>query len=318
MRTGTAVAPAVPVGSVCRNDRNEWTCGTNYRLPLSRWLGPECRNQGGTDAVSADLDGPGVARGNGPGFRRRPEPARRERPARTPAEPEEGVEYETPAEAAAIDACKVETVYNAQKRPIGVALRDGQGKLLRKFIDSNGNGVMDQWSYLPGRVRGLSRDRPERRQEPRRMPLDELRRNADRRRSPGDKITGWKRISAEEASKVFVQALVAADLPLLETVIATPEELDKLGIPKGEIEQVAAAAKKRAEQVNALIKGLVGWNSQTVWNRLDGMMPHLIPADARLGAVAGPGALRERRDLRRARPTARAARASWRSSRPPR
>jgi hypothetical protein len=38
-----------------------------------------------------------------------------------------GVEYEIPTEAAAIDACKIETVSNAQKKPIGVALRDGQG-----------------------------------------------------------------------------------------------------------------------------------------------------------------------------------------------
>src|SRR4051794_21716587 len=50
-----------------------------------------------------------------------------------------GVEYEIPADAAAIDACKTETVFNAQKKAIGVALRDGQGKLLRRFIDSDGN-----------------------------------------------------------------------------------------------------------------------------------------------------------------------------------
>ena len=36
---------------------------------------------------------------------------------------------------------------NAQGRSIGYSLRDGQGKLLRRFVDSNANGVMDQWSY---------------------------------------------------------------------------------------------------------------------------------------------------------------------------
>src|SRR5262249_31140646 len=101
----------------------------------------------------------------------------------------------------------------------------------------------------------------------------------------GGKIVAWKRISAEEASKVFVQALVAADLALLETVLATPDELEKLGIPKGEIEQITVSSKKRAEQVNGLIKGLVGWNTQTVWNRLDGTMPHLIPAEPGSGVT---------------------------------
>ncbi|HKI18161.1 MAG TPA: TlpA disulfide reductase family protein, partial [Isosphaeraceae bacterium] len=40
---------------------------------------------------------------------------------------------------------------------------------------------------------------------------------------------------------------------------------------------------KRAEQVAALQKQLVGWNNQTVWNRFDGTFPHVIPADAASG-----------------------------------
>jgi thiol-disulfide isomerase/thioredoxin len=193
-----------------------------------------------------------------------------------------GGEYETPTDAAAIDACKVEWVYNAQKKTIGVALRDGQGKLLRKFIDSNGNGVMDQWSFFQDgfevyRESDLNNDKSP----------DECRwMNAAGTRIgalTGGKIVAWKRISAEEASKVFVQALITGDLPLLETVLATPDELEKLGVPKGEIDQVAAAAEKRIEQVKALQKGLIGWNNQTVWNRLDGTMPHLIPADTGSG-----------------------------------
>ena len=42
-------------------------------------------------------------------------------------------------------------------------------------------------------------------------------------RGDAGKITGWKRISAEEASKVFVQGLVMGDLGLIESVMATPE-----------------------------------------------------------------------------------------------
>ncbi len=58
-----------------------------------------------------------------------------------------GVDCDTPSDAAAIDACKVEKVLNAKGRNIGYALRDGQGKLLRKFVDSDGNNRLDQWSY---------------------------------------------------------------------------------------------------------------------------------------------------------------------------
>lgn len=193
-----------------------------------------------------------------------------------------GIEYETPVDAAAIDACKVETVYSPQKKAIGVALRDGQGKLLRRFVDSDGNGKMDQWSFYQDgfevyRESDLNNDRSP----------DEGRwlNTAGTRVATiaQGKITGWKRISAEEASKVFVTALVAADVALIETVLANPDELTGLGVPKGEVDQVAAAASKRTEQVRALMKGLVGWTSKTVWNRLDGMMPHLIPADPASG-----------------------------------
>ncbi len=193
-----------------------------------------------------------------------------------------GVEYETPSDPAAIAACKIETVYNAQKKPIGYALRDGQGKLLRRFIDADGNGGMDQWSYFQDgfevyRESDLNNDRV----------LDECRwmNSAGTRTATAvrGKITAWKRLSAEEASKVFVQGLVAGDLALIETVLVTADELAALGVPKAEVEKIAAAKAKRTDDIRALQKGLVGWNGKTVWSRLDGSMPHAIPADPALG-----------------------------------
>lgn len=193
-----------------------------------------------------------------------------------------GVDYEVPTDQAAINACKIETVFDAQKKPIGVALRDGQGKLLRRFVDSDGNNKMDRWSYFQDgfevyRESDLNDDRSP----------DECRwmnqagtRVASINRG---KVSGWSRISAEEASKVFVQGLVAGDLALLESVMATPEELTALGVPKGEVDQVAAAAAQRTEHVRTLQKSLTGWSGKTVWNRLDGQMPHLIPADPAAG-----------------------------------
>ncbi|MFO0908425.1 MAG: thioredoxin-like domain-containing protein [Isosphaeraceae bacterium] len=193
-----------------------------------------------------------------------------------------GVEYESPADPAAVEACKTETVYNAQKRAVGVALRDGQGKLLRRFIDSDGNNKMDQWSYFQDgfevyRESDLDNDRSP----------DECRwMNAGGTRVAlvnRGKIVGWKRLSAEEASKVFVQGLVTGDLALLESVLATPAELAALGVPKAEVDQVAAAAAQRADAIRNLQKSLTGWTGKTVWNRLDGQMPRLIPADPSIG-----------------------------------
>ncbi len=193
-----------------------------------------------------------------------------------------GVDYDTPTDAAAIDACKVEMVTDAQKRTVGYALRDGQGKLLRKFVITNGGKFLNQWSYYQDgfevyRESDLNGDRS----------LDECRwmnSGGTRIATVQDgKIASWKRLSAEEASKMAVQALVSNDPALLDTLIATPEELKAAGVPDSVVAKVAADAPKRAAEVQALLKGLVGWTEKTVWNRFDGTLPHVIPADAATG-----------------------------------
>jgi len=196
---------------------------------------------------------------------------------------QKGVEYEIPTDPAAVAACKVESVPGPKGGTMGVALRDGQGKLLCRFIDKDGNGRMDQWSYYQDgfeiyRDVDLNDDRS----------IDEVRwMNAGGTRVAKiakGKVVSWSRISAEEASKVLVQALVSGDTELFETVMATPAELESLGVPKGEVDQVAAAEKQRLVQIKTVRAGLFGggWDANTAWSRLDGAMPHLIPADAGL------------------------------------
>ena len=140
-----------------------------------------------------------------------------------------GVDYDSPADPKAVEACKVELV-TVQNRSIGYALRDGQGKMLRRFVATRG-GKMDQWSYYQDgfevyREVDLDGDRS----------LDECRwLNSGGTRVAtvkAGKIVGWKRLSAEEASKVLVQALVSSDITLLDSLMATPEELAGAGFPR--------------------------------------------------------------------------------------
>ena len=199
-----------------------------------------------------------------------------------------GVEYEIPTDPAAIAACKVEPLPDGKGKVLGWALRDGQGKLLRKFVNLRASIKLDQWSYYQDgfevyREVDLTDDNS----------LDEARwLNAAGTRvakvapvaakDHKAKVASWSRLSAEEASKVLVQALVQGDTDLLETVMATSAELEALGVPKSETDRVTAAEKNRVAAVKALISGLAGWNAETVWLRLDAALPHLIPADAGL------------------------------------
>ena len=180
-----------------------------------------------------------------------------------PSQP--GVEYDTPADEATRNACKVEPVLNDENKSMGYALRDPQGKMLRRFVRARGKR-MDQWSYYQDgfevyREDDLNGDNH----------LDQCRwLNSGGSRIAvieRGKIKAWSQISAEEASKVLVQALVTGDTALLETVMASPAELTESGMPKDVVAKLAAAAEKRVDQLAALQKQLIGWNAQTIWNR---------------------------------------------------
>jgi thiol-disulfide isomerase/thioredoxin len=188
------------------------------------------------------------------------------------------VEYDVPTGDAAINACVVEP----SQSPPGWVLRDGQGKVLRKFVVGTGSTI-NRWSYYQEgfevyRESSLDND----------TSVEEARwlNNGGTRVAVvngKNHIQGWKRISAEEASKVLVQAIVLKNPALLETVMARPEELAALGIPASEVQRAEAAAKGRAEAIAALRKGLAGWDDTTVWLRFDVPMPHVIPVDAATG-----------------------------------
>ncbi len=197
---------------------------------------------------------------------------------------QDGVEYEVPTDPAAIASIKYETVKNAQGKNYGFALRDGQGQLLIRVVDSNGKlddkgkTKVDTWSYYKDgfeiyREIDLNDDGS----------LDEIRwlNTAGTRvaKIKDKRIVSWSRISAEEASKVFVQGIVTGKLDLIDTVVATPAELEALGLPKVTVDRAASAATERKNQMTSLTKKLVGWNANTVWQRMDCAMPHLIPAD---------------------------------------
>lgn len=196
-----------------------------------------------------------------------------------PAVEAAGAEYEIPTGEAALKACVVEVSQN----PPGYVLRDGQGKLLRRFVANGAHGRnINQWSYYQDGFevyRESSLDAN--------TSVDEARwLNGGGTRIAvvaGNKIQSWKRISAEEASKVLVQALVLDKPALLETVMARPEELASLGIPGAEVQRAEAAAKDRAGSVATLRKALPTWGEGTVWLRFDVPMPHVIPADASAG-----------------------------------
>ena len=171
--------------------------------------------------------------------------------------------------------------------------------MLRRFVATRG-GKMDQWSYYQDGFevyREVDLDGDQALDEARWMNAGGMRVATVKK----GKIVGWKQISAEEASKVFVQGLVQAMATATRRCWKPswqrPTSWRPPGCPSEVVDKVAAAAASRGEKVDALLKSLTGWTRQTVWNRFDGTFPHVIPADPADGPAEGRGRLRERDDL---------------------
>ncbi|RUL89213.1 thioredoxin-like domain-containing protein [Tautonia sociabilis] len=199
-----------------------------------------------------------------------------------------GVEYDSPSSPAEVSSCAAEVVPPGRSGPgikgVSVIIRDGQGRTLRRFLDVSGDGNIDQWCYYRD---GFEVYRDVDYNDDRRIDESRWLNTAGTRIAvvEGGKIASWRRLSAQEASKVLVDAIVSGDHDLLNTVMAAPEELAALGLPKGLVDQVRAELAGRKAAVEELTRKLSGWGwtNTTAWLRFDADMPHLIPADVASG-----------------------------------
>ncbi|HVW00025.1 MAG TPA: TlpA disulfide reductase family protein [Planctomycetaceae bacterium] len=191
------------------------------------------------------------------------------------------VEIETP-DAKDFDQCKV--TVEKQGKSSGWIVTGPQGQTLRRFVDTNGDNVVDQWRYY---LNGMEvyRDVDSNYNNK----VDQFRwfNTAGSRWGAASKedgrIDSWKSISAEEASREAIRALAGQDETVLAPLLVTKDDLSKLGI-KGEI------AEKIVDNVSgpgAKLKKIAGQskvlNAKSKWMRFDCSMPAVVPSE-QLGA----------------------------------
>lgn len=110
-------------------------------------------------------------------------------------------------------------------------VRDPSGGLLRRFSDTNGDNVVDHWSYYRNGLevyRDIDADFDGKADEYRwfhsagtRWGLDE---------DQNGKIDGWKRISPYEVAEVAVEAMQKGDGRLFATLLPSSSELRQIGL----------------------------------------------------------------------------------------
>jgi len=190
-----------------------------------------------------------------------------------------GIVCSTPTEAEQA-SCKVELVSGAQRGSSGWLLRDPQGRPLRRYFDTNGDHMVDIWSYYQDGVevyREISSDYQKTPNQYRWLNAGGSRWGVDYDRD--GKIDSWKVISAEELTQEVLQAIVTKDLARLQALWITDDDMKSLDLPAAEIARLTALKQQAPAKFQATVAKIMAGDPQLKWERLESSGPQCIPAE---------------------------------------
>ncbi|MBI1345631.1 redoxin domain-containing protein [bacterium] len=187
------------------------------------------------------------------------------------------VDYEIP-KPAEVAQCKVEV--ERKGKTSGYVLLGPAGQVLRRFTDADGNGDVDQWSYFQHGIevyREFDSNQNKKADQYRWLNLGGSRWGIDA--NEDGQIEAWKTLSAAEASRVAIQAMVTGDTALLQSLMITEAELRALGVNAGLAAKLVASATAAPGEVRSIVSQSKVLSPKSKWMRFDAQMPGIIPAD---------------------------------------
>lgn len=179
----------------------------------------------------------------------------------------------------AADAAKCTIKAEKNNGRSGWVVRDANGNMLRNFVDTNNDNVVDQWCYYLDGVevyRDIDSNFNGKADQARWLNTAGMRWGLDQ--NEDGKIDVWKMISAEEATAEAVSALRDADPLRFSRLLLSPKEMQGLGL----------SAAKEAELVKSIsgatevFKGIAGKQKlltpDSKWVYFAGTQPSVLPA----------------------------------------
>ncbi len=188
------------------------------------------------------------------------------------------VDIETPAENEVAN-CKLDI--ERYGKGSGWALLGAQGQILRRFLDTDGDSRVDEYRYFKHGLevyRDIDTNADNEVDEFRWLNIAGTRWGVD-----ADKdgiIDSWKQISAEEATREAIAALVTQDVKRLEAVMLSRQDIKTLGISGDSAKKLEESASDLPGKMRSAMTGKV-LNANSKWTRFDSsmLMPNLIPAE---------------------------------------
>jgi hypothetical protein len=177
------------------------------------------------------------------------------------------------------DQCKVAA--HKEGKASGWLVTGPEGQPLRRFMDTNGDDVVDQFCFYKNGLevyRDIDSNYNKKKDQFRWLNTGGMRWGIDT--NEDGKIDVWKQISAEEVSRIAVRALVSQDASLVTPLLVTKEDLKSLGI-KGTLEsKLLASVADAPAKLKKAGSGSKIINPRTTWLRFDSAPPGSVPAES--------------------------------------
>jgi thiol-disulfide isomerase/thioredoxin len=191
-----------------------------------------------------------------------------------PVQPDVEYTRPTPAEAAKCNI-SVERVNGK----VGWVVTDPNGLLLRRFLDTNGDNVVDQWCYYKDGIevyRDIDSDFDGKADQYRWFHTGGSRWGIDRNQD--GRIDFWRAISAEEVTAEVVAALAERNPDRFARLVLTPDELKALGLGKERTQRLEEKLAKLLPDFRALALRQQTITPSTHWVQFSGVRPGVVPA----------------------------------------
>jgi thiol-disulfide isomerase/thioredoxin len=186
------------------------------------------------------------------------------------------VDYDIP-DAEAVKKCSIQVV--KFQGGSGWHVKNEDGQLLRRFLDSNGDGSLDLWCYYKDGIevyRDIDGDFDKNADQCRWLGTAGTRWAEDRNQD--GEIDRWKVISPEEVTAEVVAAISNSDAGRFRRVLLTPEELKSLDLGEKQTKRLAERVAATAKALPTVLrdKKLVGQDAK--WVNFGGTRPGIVPA----------------------------------------
>ncbi|MEN6451369.1 MAG: redoxin domain-containing protein [Thermoguttaceae bacterium] len=187
-----------------------------------------------------------------------------------------GVDYDRPSPEVAAK-CKI--VAKRIDGHVGWIVESPDGVILRKFVDTNNDNVVDQWSYYKDGLevyRDIDSNFNGKADQYRWFNTGGTRWGLD----PNEDgvIDSWKQISAEEVTAEAVAAIATRDADRFARLLLTPEEVRSLGLSKARAQGVADKLAKAATNFSAALGQQKAIGPETTWVQFGATRPGIVPA----------------------------------------